>query len=76
MEVFERDDPRRNRVDQVVSITKAVLQTLADNSYSFDSVDDGSVARLTPHTSFTDPTTPPDAHLRESIELRALVFYD
>lgn len=34
------------------------------------------VARLTPHTSFEDPTTPEGAPLRESIELRALVFYD
>jgi hypothetical protein len=42
----------------------------------FDSVQDGSVAVLTPHTAFADPTTPPDAPLRESIELRALVFYD
>jgi len=41
----------------------------------FDSVQDGSVAVLTPHTAFEDPTTPPDAPKRESIELRALVFY-
>jgi hypothetical protein len=32
-------------------------------------------ARFMPHTSFTDPTTPPDARPRESIELRTLVFY-
>jgi len=42
----------------------------------YDSVEDGSVAVLTPHTAFEDPTTPSDAPLRESIELRALVFYD
>ncbi|TFY80643.1 hypothetical protein EWM64_g3374 [Hericium alpestre] len=42
----------------------------------FDSIQDGSVAVLTPHTAFEDPTTPPDALKRESIELRALVFYD
>ncbi|KAF4566219.1 hypothetical protein EYR40_001972 [Pleurotus pulmonarius] len=42
----------------------------------FDSVQDGSVAVFTPHTGFQDPATPPDAPLRESIELRALVFYD
>ncbi|KAF8518956.1 hypothetical protein BU17DRAFT_90435 [Hysterangium stoloniferum] len=42
----------------------------------FDSKTDGSVAILTPHTGFIDPTTPKDAPLRESIELRALVFYD
>jgi hypothetical protein len=32
-------------------------------------------ARFMPHTSFTDPTTPPDAPPRESIELRTLVFH-
>jgi len=41
-----------------------------------DSITDGSVALCTPHTAFTDPTTPADAKPRESIELRALVFYD
>ncbi|KAF7973599.1 hypothetical protein HWV62_14758 [Athelia sp. TMB] len=42
----------------------------------FDSVQDGSVAVLTPHTGFDDPSTPDNAPPRESIELRALVFYD
>jgi len=32
-------------------------------------------ARFMPHTSFADPTTPPDAAPRQSIELRTLVFY-
>jgi hypothetical protein len=32
-------------------------------------------ARFMPHTSFIDPTTPPDAPPRESIELRTLVFH-
>ena len=32
-------------------------------------------ARFMPHTSFTDPTTPPDAFPRESIEIRSLVFH-
>ncbi|CCL99876.1 uncharacterized protein FIBRA_01901 [Fibroporia radiculosa] len=41
----------------------------------FDSKTDG-VAILTPHTAFEDPSTPADAALRESIELRLLVFYD
>ena len=40
----------------------------------FDSATDGR-ARFTPHTSFDDPTTPPDAPARESIEMRALVFF-
>lgn len=42
----------------------------------FDSVRDGSVALFTPHTGFADPTTPEGTPLRQSIELRALVFYD
>ena len=43
---------------------------------SFDSVQYGCVAVFTPHIGFEDPTTPKDAPFRESIELRALVFYD
>jgi hypothetical protein len=39
----------------------------------YDSETDGR-ARFTPHSAFTDPTTPPGAQPRESIELRALVF--
>jgi hypothetical protein len=39
----------------------------------FDSTTDGP-ARFAPHTAFADPTTPPDAPPRESIELRTLVF--
>ncbi|KAG5653927.1 hypothetical protein H0H81_009284 [Sphagnurus paluster] len=42
----------------------------------FDSVQDGSVAVFTPHSGFQDPTTPEGTPPRESIELRALVFYD
>ena len=45
-------------------------------SFSFDSIQDGSVAICTPHTAFSDPTTPEGTPLRQSIELRALVFYD
>jgi hypothetical protein len=40
---------------------------------SYDSKE--GVAQFTPHTAFGDPTTPKDAPLRQSIELRALVFY-
>jgi hypothetical protein len=39
----------------------------------YDSATDGR-ARFAPHTAFTDPTTPPDAPPRESIEIRSLVF--
>ena len=31
--------------------------------------------RLTAHTAFEDPTTPPDAPARRSIEVRALAFW-
>ncbi|KAI0195582.1 hypothetical protein EV127DRAFT_153885 [Xylaria flabelliformis] len=34
------------------------------------------LAVRTPHTAFEDPTTPKDAKPRESIEVRALVFYE
>jgi hypothetical protein len=40
----------------------------------YDSADDGR-ARFTAHSSFEDPTTPPDAPARESIEVRTLVFF-
>ena len=40
----------------------------------YDSEKDGR-ARFTPHTSFDDPTTPPGANPRQSIEVRALVFF-
>lgn len=40
----------------------------------YDSMDDGR-ARFTAHSSFEDPTTPPDAPPRESIEVRTLVFF-
>jgi hypothetical protein len=40
----------------------------------YDSLDDGR-ARFTAHSAFDDPTTPPDAPARESIETRTLVFF-
>ena len=40
----------------------------------YDSAKDGR-ARFTPHTSFVDPATPPDAPPRQSIEARALAFF-
>ena len=43
---------------------------------SFDSRNDGKTAILTPHTAFDDLSKPEGAPLRESIELRLLVFYD
>jgi hypothetical protein len=40
----------------------------------YDSQKDGR-ARFTPHTSFVDPTSPPGATPRQSIEARALAFF-
>ena len=45
---------------------------------SFSEVNGGNkgVAAYTPHTAFIDPQTPEDAPGRQSIEVRALVFYE
>ena len=40
----------------------------------YDSQRDGT-ARFTAHTAFDDPTSPPDAKPRESIEIRTMVMY-
>src|SRR5919198_4890888 len=40
----------------------------------FDSAKDGR-ARFTPHTSFEDPSSPPNAPARQSIEVRAFAFF-
>jgi hypothetical protein len=40
----------------------------------FDSMKDGR-ARWTAHTAFDDPTSPPNARPRESIEIRTLAFF-
>jgi hypothetical protein len=40
----------------------------------YDSAQDGR-ARFTAHSAFEDPTSPPDAAPRESIEARTLVFF-
>lgn len=41
----------------------------------YDSEMDGR-ARFTPHTSFDDPNTPPNAPARQSIEVRAFAFFN
>ena len=41
---------------------------------TFESMKEGC-ARWTAHTAFEDPTTPPDARPRESIEIRMLAFF-
>jgi hypothetical protein len=40
----------------------------------FDSAREGA-ARFSAHTGFDDPTSPPDAPPRESLEVRILVFF-
>ncbi|ALL70194.1 hypothetical protein K788_0001462 (plasmid) [Paraburkholderia caribensis MBA4] len=40
----------------------------------YDSAGD-DIARLTAHTAFDDPSSPPDARPRRSIELRTLLFF-
>jgi hypothetical protein len=40
----------------------------------YDSLTDGR-ARWTAHTAFHDPTSPPEAPPRESIEIRTLAFF-
>jgi hypothetical protein len=40
----------------------------------YDSEKDGR-ARFTPHTSFDDPTSPPNARPRQSIEVRVFAFF-
>ena len=42
---------------------------------NYDTAEDGR-ARYALHTAFEDPTSPPDAAPRESLETRALVFFD
>ncbi|OIW32922.1 hypothetical protein CONLIGDRAFT_695192 [Coniochaeta ligniaria NRRL 30616] len=42
---------------------------------TYDSKADGSNARVCPHAAFEDPTTPPGARLRESIECLVFVVY-
>jgi hypothetical protein len=41
----------------------------------YDSETEPGIARFMPHTAFEDPTAPPDILLRESIELRSMVFH-
>jgi hypothetical protein len=53
----------RMRTDEVLAIK------------CFDSAEHGC-ARFTAHSAFEDPTTPPDAPPRESIEVRVLAFFD
>jgi len=40
----------------------------------FDTDADAGV-RFTAHSAFDDPTSPPDAAIRQSIEMRALAFF-
>jgi hypothetical protein len=80
--ISERRYP--NRVGQTYAITYNPAQTWywfprmrRDEALVFkvfDSMTDGR-ARWTAHTAFEDPTTPPHARPRESIEIRTLAFF-
>ena len=49
----------------------------AEEAYVFKCYDSrNGRARFTPHTGFSDPTTPADAPPRESIEIRAYAFWE
>ena len=52
-------------------------QMTRDEALVFKVFDTDAAAgvRFTAHTAFDDPNTPPDAAIRESVEMRALVFY-
>ncbi len=63
-----RSGPRQPATRVHVDHTARLLLKIADTKTDIS-------ARFMPHTSFTDPTTPPDAFPRESIELRTLVFH-
>ena len=66
--------------DEVVLIiingesVSAYFENLDSNCGSFNSLQERDVAMFTPHAGLQDSTTPKDAPLRQSIELRALVF--
>jgi hypothetical protein len=80
--ISERRYP--NRVGQTYAITYNPAQTWywfprmrRDEALVFkvfDSMTDGR-ARWTAHTAFEDPTTPPHARPRESIEIRTMAFF-
>lgn len=42
----------------------------------FDSIKDGKTARRVPHSAFVDPATKDLDFVRESVEVRCLVFYE
>jgi hypothetical protein len=41
---------------------------------TYESETDGR-ARFVGHTAFNDPTSPPDAPFRESVEIRTMAFF-
>jgi hypothetical protein len=61
-------DRFRRGLHQIIQLREAILLKC------YDSKDDGR-ARFTAHTAFDDPNSPPNAAARESIEVRALVFW-
>lgn len=63
-----------HHAEQQFFYTKAQTTQEATFIKCYDS--DGSVAGLTPHTAFNDPNSDPRAPMRQSIEVRCLVFHD
>ena len=47
---------------------------IRDRLKTYDSATDGR-ARFIGHSAFEDPTTPPNAPMRESIEIRTMAFF-
>ncbi len=83
-ELVPTDLVYRNRVGETYSVTYSpahrwyyLPEMTPDEAFllkCYDSRTDGR-ARFAPHTAFNDPTAPPDAPPRESIELRTFVFH-
>ena len=68
----------RPSIESILGISRPNGKKNRDEALVFkvyDSEKDGR-ARFTAHVSFEDPSTPPDAPPRESIEVRAIAFFE
>ena len=73
------DQPKQNRGRQSAKDAfkdMSVDEILFIKCFDSESFKNKSIAALTPHTAFIDPQTPLGAAPRQSIEVRALVFYE
>ena len=64
----------RRAADNEETFEFEVADAEGPKTQCFDSAREGA-ARFSAHTGFDDPTSPPDAPPRESIEVRTLVFH-